>query len=61
MVKFIQVYYYSGGVSKSAANISMSRSIIDFKNYEEQTLRDAINSMINFTIQDSELHGEFSL
>jgi hypothetical protein len=39
----------------------MSISIIDFKNYEEQTLRDAINSMINFTIQDSELHGEFSL
>ncbi len=35
--------------------------MIDFKNYEEQTLRDAINSVINFTIQDSELHAEFSL
>lgn len=28
----------------------MSHSIIEYKKYEEQTLSNAINSMINFTI-----------
>ena len=35
-------------------------SINDYKNHEEQTLRDAVNSLINFTIQESELHREFA-
>jgi hypothetical protein len=35
-------------------------SINEYKNHEEQTLRDAINSLINFTIQESELHREFA-
>ena len=35
----------SGGVS-----MGQSYSINEYKNHEEQTLRDAINSLINFTI-----------
>eukprot|EP00347_Sterkiella_histriomuscorum_P023264 403335317 len=41
--------------------VSISHSIIEYKNYEEQTMRDAVNSLINFTIQESELHKEFAL
>ena len=45
----------SGGVSMGSGY-----SINEYKNHEEQTLRDAINSLINFTIQESELHREFA-
>ena len=40
----------TGGVSNMVSGMSISHSIIDYKNYEEQSLRDAINSLINFTI-----------
>ncbi len=36
-------------------------TIIDTKNFEEQTVREAIISLINFTIQESELHKEFAI
>jgi len=50
----------TGGVNNMVSNMSISHSIIDYKNYEEQSARDALNSMINFTIQESELHREFA-
>ena len=40
----------TGGVSNMVLSMSISHSIIDYKNYEEQTLREAINALINFTI-----------
>lgn len=49
----------TGGVS--GVDKLTTATIIDTKNYEEQTVRDAINSLINFTIQESELHKEFAI
>jgi hypothetical protein len=55
----LQTLAKNGGVSKGTG--IQARNVNEYKNYEEQTLRDAINSMINFTIQESELHREFAL
>jgi len=49
---------FAGGCSGSTSILEFS--IIEYKQFEEQTLRDAINSMINFTIQEYEQHSQLS-
>jgi hypothetical protein len=47
-------------LSKTGGVSAISYSLAEFKNYEESTLKNALNSLINSTIQESEVHKEFA-